>query len=306
MCSSTLGENYGIQEINCHINFSEPFDDIVTMLLTRGANPNWVTKNCCRSLLPFSSSYSGNDTLFPLMSAACGNTDVPVQLLLRAGANIKQTNSVGQTALHGRCHIVCGDYSNDILKTLLSQSPDVHLEDVFGRTPLHYACQHATLEVVSYLLEAGAQLNIVDRSGFTELELAAQSYTDPYLKVKRLTESYSYPNQMIIEVYETVAWYLARAGKSSLECIGKATSMRKEHNIPKILSQPVECYGFTKEWEAMKDLELHRNSREELEIQGMIARERIYKGRHTTKLLLDNLDFQCMYTKICTYTLSIL
>ena len=292
--------------------FSEPFNDIVTLLLRRGANPNWVTKNCSRSLLPFSTGYSGNDTLFPLMSAACGNTDVPVKLLLRAGANINQTNSVGQTALHGRCHTAYGDYTNNILKTLLSHSADVHMKDVFGRTPLHYACQHAKLEVVNCLLEAGAQFNIVDGSGFTELELAAQSYNDPDLKVSRLMESYSFPNQMIIEVHETLAWYLARNSGSeggtsassslqaSVDCMRKATSMRKEHNCPKIVPQPLECYDFTKEWEAMEDLELHCNSPEELEMQAILARERIYKGKHTIKLLKDNLDFQCMYMK--TYT----
>ena len=237
------------------------------------------------------------------MTVACGRTNSPVKLLLEAGASVNQTNSVGQTALHMCCH----SGQNTILKTLLSHSSDVHLRDAFGRTPLHYACKYNSLDIIDLLLEAGAQANIVDSRGLTELELAAQSGADPDSKVRRLIQSSSYPNRLIIEVYETLAGSLlinVPAGNdhldNAIDCMRKATLMRKEHNLPKIVSPPVECYGFAKEWETMEDLELHHNSREELELQGMIARERIYKGRHTERLLWDNIIFLRMYSKIYT------
>ena len=235
------------------------------------------------------------------MTVACGRTNSPVKLLLEAGASVNQTNSVGQTALHMCCH----SGQNTILKTLLSHSSDVHLRDAFGRTPLHYACKYNSLDIIDLLLEAGAQVNIVDSSGLTELELAAQSHTDPGLKVRSLIQSYSYPNRVIIEVYETLASSFLRQYPvendcldNAIKCMSKATLMRKEHNLSKIVSQPLECYGFTKEGETMEYLELHHKSREELEMQAMIARERIYKGRHTTKILWDNLAFQGMYIQL--------
>ena len=300
------------REIAKFLQFSGPIDGIVTLLLTHGADPNCVTQNCPKHLLPPSSGYSGNDTLFPLMSAACGTIDVPVKLLLKAGANVNQTNSLGQTALHVLCQLA--EHSNNILRTLLSHSSDVNLRDALGRTPIHYACQRSTLEAVNHLLEAGAMVNIVDSRGFTELEVAAQSRIQSDLKVKRLMESSAYPNEMIIEVYETMAfsWYIWREHSTcrldkAIDCLRKATIMRKEHDVPKIVSEPLECYGFTKEWETLEDLELHLNSQEELEMQAMIARERIYKGRHTTQLLFDNFEFQRKYIKTyCMYHIKLL
>ena len=78
------------------------------------------------------------------------------------------------------------DCSKNIIRILLSHSSDIHLRDAYGRTPLHYACKKGSLDAVNLLLEAGAQLNIADSIGLTELELAAQSSTDPDLKVQSL------------------------------------------------------------------------------------------------------------------------
>ena len=278
------------------------------MLLRHGADLNFsIRRNVPHPLLGF---YSENDEEFPLMTTACGKAVSPVELLLKAGADINQMNSIGQTALHGRCISLNVDYSNNILKTLLSHSADVHLRDAYGRTPLHYACRNAWSDTVNILLEAGAKVNIVDSVGWTELEIAAQSYRDPDLKVQRLMESYSYPTGVIIEVYETLAWSLLRNNPDA-DCLDnaigwmrKATLLRKEQNLPKTVLGSLECYGFTKEWQTMEDLELYQNSHDGLQMQAMIALERIYKGRYTRNLLWENIIFQSMYDKQSLYTVA--
>ena len=240
--------------------------------------------------------YTENYTEFPLMPAACRKAPSLVNLLLKAGANVNQTNSVGQTVLHGNCACLrWGPSNSDVTHILLSHNADVHLQDAYGRTALHYACKTAELDKVKLLLEAGAELNIVDGSGFTELQLAAQSDRDPDLKVHTLLESYPYSKLAVIESYETLAWSLATNCPDSdslddiIDYMRKATLMREENNIPKIVSNPLECYGFVREWVTMEDLVTHQSSIEQLQIQAILARERIYRGRHTLEQLIKYL-----------------
>ena len=276
--------------------------DVAELLLSYGADPNFVSKATNPDPIADGYSYTENYTQFPLMTATCRNAPSLVKLLLKAGANVNQKNSVGQTVLHGNFIYSFWGYPNsDVTHTLLSHQADVHLQDAYGRTALHYACQSANLDAIEILLEAGARFNIVDGSGLTELQLAAQSDIDPDLKVNRLLELYPYPKQAIIETYETLAWSLAEK-YSENDCLdtvtdymSKATLMRKENNIPKTVSDPLECYGFVSEWVTMEDLAIHQKSHEQLQIQAMLATERIHRGRHTLWQLVDYLHFHSKY-----------
>ena len=273
------------------------------MLLSHGADSNFVSNAAHPDPPVTGSRYTENYTQFPLMRAACRKAPTLVNLLLKEGADINQTNSVGQTALHGNCISSCLGISNsDVTSILLGHQVDVNLRDGYGRTALHYACRYAKLNKINFLLEAGAHLNIVDGSGLTELQLAAQSGMDPDFKVQRLLESSSYPTEDIIEAYETLAWPLLKHRShtyhnkdNATDFMFKATTMREKNNLPKTAVDPLECYGFAQEWVTMDDLVVHSH---ELQIQSMLAIERIYKGRHTLKLLKDYTRCQCKFVTI--------
>ena len=224
--------------------------------------------------------------------------------LLDYGACINQTNSIGQTALHVNCtSYYHRDRDRNTMKLLLKHGADLNLQDANGRTALHYACEWQPIDAVELLLQAGAHRHIADNGGFTELQIACHSDKDADLKVKRLLESHTYPTQMIIEAYETLLWSLlktheAHEGKLDkvLNCMTKATKMREENNLPKTVSDPLECYGFVKEWETIEELLMYKDSREQLLLQAMLSRERIYKtGKPRHIPFREDIDHHGLY-----------
>jgi len=65
-----------------------------------------------------------------------------------------------------------GDLST--VKSILEQEPDRinAIDDVLGRAPLHYACAKNQPDIVAYLIEQGADVNLLDDYGDAPLELA--------------------------------------------------------------------------------------------------------------------------------------
>lgn len=49
---------------------------------------------------------------------------------------------------------------------------DVNIQDKFGRTPLHYACQRGSVISGRYLIKRKAQIDMVDVNGNTPLGIA--------------------------------------------------------------------------------------------------------------------------------------
>ena len=258
---------------------------MVDLLLKKGADPN-CTRKCVDYPDKYHFGYDGNDTVFPLMIFAKKGDPGLVKLLLEGGANINQVNSRGQTALHGCCIGPLRIHTNGMMKVLLKHEADINVQDASGRTALHYACENGSVKEVDILLEAGAQMNIVDSNGFTELHLAALSDNDPKAKVERLVESHDYPLEVIIEAYETLVFYIARSHNFPNETLTdavttllKAESLREEHGLLKTASTPLECYNFTYEWMTRMETQIYGNTKDEVLIRSIIARERIYKGR---------------------------
>ena len=128
---------------------------IVKMLLSYKCRVNPVDRNSMNALL---------------LAVVQGHANV-VKALVMGGASTSERDSLGRTPLH-----LAAQYGNmDIVRTLtvpdnendslafhtLTYSIDV--VDLFHRTPLHHAARNSHVEVVSYLKELGARLDLKDR-----------------------------------------------------------------------------------------------------------------------------------------------
>ncbi len=100
----------------------------------------------------------------------------PVDLLLKAGANLKARNLKGQTALHMACS---KETSQEIVIRLLAAGADPNADDFSGITPLHMAVLRSGVSEpgkptrIQLLLKAGAIVGRPDHHGSTALSYAA-------------------------------------------------------------------------------------------------------------------------------------
>ena len=109
-----------------------------------------------------------------LALATKSNFTLIVKLLVDAGADINWQDGTGETALH----IAARFGHEECAKILLAGTPDQRAnfelaENSFSWTPLHVACVDGNHSIVELLIEAGAELNKVDASGWTAREHAA-------------------------------------------------------------------------------------------------------------------------------------
>lgn len=105
----------------------------------------------------------------PLMAAAAHDRVKAMELLVKAGADLNATSRWASTALW------CAAYyrARDSVQWLLRAAADVNAP--LGRSPLSEAAGQADLEMMRWLLEAGAQVNPERSRGLTPLRAAASS-----------------------------------------------------------------------------------------------------------------------------------
>ena len=147
--------------------------DTARLLMDLGADPN------ATSGLSYDTS--------PLISATRWCHVALAQLLLARGANVNYRLSQSNgTALTQTCSAMSYRSASepvDFARLLLDHGADVHLADVRGRTPLHYACRAPArfaaatvgwkIRIVRLLLERGAAPDFYrkDNGGKTPLEM---------------------------------------------------------------------------------------------------------------------------------------
>jgi ankyrin repeat protein len=113
----------------------------------------------------------------PLFQAAAMGDAAIVRALLARGANVHEKDDDNMTALHWA--VVA--HHTDAVKALLTGGADVNAVDRFGYTPLLYAAtiDFGDAETAATLLQAGADPNVKDKTGKTAL---AQAHEYPYVQ----------------------------------------------------------------------------------------------------------------------------
>ena len=159
--------------------------DLIQALLAHGANVNAQLKK----QQPYRSKVDrGADTLLgtgttPLLRAAkAGDTEV-IKLLLAKGADPKLTTKFGMTPLMGAAGL--GTKEEDTtgrkktepeaiasIQLCLDAGADVNAANNQGETALHGAAQKGWDQVVQFLADHGAKLDVKDKKGRTPLDAA--------------------------------------------------------------------------------------------------------------------------------------
>lgn len=105
----------------------------------------------------------------PLLAAALAGQDEIVDLLLTLGADARLANDRGMSPLHAAAF--AGDL--EAVKRLQAAGADIGAADnKFGVTPLIVAAEENHGDVATYLIEAGADMEITERHGYTALTRA--------------------------------------------------------------------------------------------------------------------------------------
>lgn len=172
-------------------------EDIICRLIDLGANVNLAEKNTqmtplhhavkCRneSLVEMLIDYNANvhatdkNGKTPILCATPGDLDI-IQLLMAKGASIVHKDVGGRSLLH---HLIlknddAEDEFLDYLKFLLplfsftienSISDLINQQDNQGNSTLHYAAKRQFSEILEYLIEKGANLDLQNNKGQTFL-----------------------------------------------------------------------------------------------------------------------------------------
>lgn len=121
--------------------------------------------------------------------------DELIEILKNENIDLFQKNEFGNTPLHVACHSI--DAINvDIVELLLKYPLDINARGIDDCTPLYYAVGKSDPNVVTILIDKGADLNIPDKDGNTPLmnatdmfdgddtiiRLLLENGADPYLK----------------------------------------------------------------------------------------------------------------------------
>jgi ankyrin repeat protein len=159
--------------------------DVIKVLLARGAEVNVPLKSQqpCRTKLDRGTDGMLGAGTTPLIRAAKAGDHVAMRLLLEKDADPNLATRAGITALMAAAGVgtndadITGRFKTqaeiiESIKLCLDKGADIHAADSNGRTAVFGAAQMGYNEVVEFLAQRGAKLDIKDSRGRTPLDAA--------------------------------------------------------------------------------------------------------------------------------------
>jgi hypothetical protein len=133
----------------------------------------------------------GNTAL--MHAVETGNVDI-VRFLLNAHVNVNIQNTNGDTALIIALETYMG--SSEIINLLLSRAEiNLDIQNRNGITALMFAVETDNVDIITSLLNAGVNVNLIDANGFT-----AMDYTNTTQTINMLIEAGGTPTDHTIEL----------------------------------------------------------------------------------------------------------
>ncbi|KAK1940864.1 Ankyrin repeat domain-containing protein 50 [Phytophthora citrophthora] len=114
------------------------------------------------------------------IAALKSNAEI-VSILLDRGSSVTAVDNNGWTILHAAVRNLDSD-TLDKVNLLLEKEAVLNTPDKKGSTALHFAARYCNQEVVNLLLDAGAEIDVVDTSGNNALSYLLLSDTDAFNK----------------------------------------------------------------------------------------------------------------------------
>jgi ankyrin repeat protein len=160
--------------------------EVLQTLLKRGANPNPRTKEVPpvrRHILPTTTSLSWVDFTgqTPFITAALSGDVTVMRLLLAHGADPSITTYAGTTALMAAAGVNWVFFQTfdegpekllEAVKLCIELGQDVNAANSMGLTPVMGAANRGSDDIIQFLVERGARLDVKDKEGRTPLNWA--------------------------------------------------------------------------------------------------------------------------------------
>ena len=237
----------------------------------------------------------------PLRAAAYeGHLDV-VRCLVESGADVNARNVYESTPLIVACywgHLSVATY-------LINKGAFMDLQDKDGNTALHDAAEGGHLEIVSELLALGAS-QLPNNQGLTPLLYACDKCSIEI--VEHIIKRPECTKEQRINALEllgaTIANDTSRDSKKAFSYMKRGMEMRYEdpvHPLLKKKMEPVEAYQNRKESQTLEELALLEGDDHAIGMEGLIIRERIlgpdnpailYEIRYRGAVLADSEEYE--------------
>lgn len=215
-----VNEQDDLERTSLHYCVSAGKHDILKLLLDYDADPN-ITDSCLGT---------------PLHYAVSRNDIISTTLLIEKGANVNIHNDTIDTVLN----IAVGNRNKVLINLLLMYGANTRLK---SRNPLiHKALETKDINILSEILNHGAEVNIYNREGYTPLYIAIITFMQ--IKFAKLLLRYGSNPNMKNESNENTPLHGAILS-NRLDSVELLMSYNVDvHSINKLGHTPLSCINY--------------------------------------------------------------